>query len=440
MRRLAFFVLLAVFSGCTCSRSSLPSSALEAGVPPPSATAQPAFVAPEGAPRYSKPIAAARAGGGAVLVAGLVAAEKAIVVSRVESASGKATFRTSALKNVGWTADAELRAYPADGGAAVVWRGLRDGKMVRQMILVGKEGAVEGDPFDVGPATCATDDGVAWTERGSNGKTRVLLRAWHASGPREVASVGADREPVVVCAAHRVFALGQGDDDLVLSVGDAEASSPKTLLGAGELGLDDDRELEELTVGDELALFRVASNGVVAIRETKSGAPTSWHKLNTTIPADDDLVAVDGDADAIVAVTTRDMPGACTGDAGGTGTGTGVRGLRVARSGTETSVELAPAECGKDVGPFWIGEAGSALVVAWAERVPKTGATSAPIAGLAYRVFAGPTPGAMLHVARPADALVDAGCDETKCYAVALARAPGTTEMEPELATVLAYP
>jgi hypothetical protein len=35
---------------------------------------------------------------------------------------------------------------------------------------------------------------------------------------------------------------------------------------------------------------------------------------------------------------------------------------------------------------------------------------------------------------------VDAGCDDAKCYAVALARAPGTTEMVPEMATVLAYP
>src|SRR5262249_40160784 len=189
---------------------------------------------PDGSPRFSKPIAATRAGGGAVVVAGLVVPEKAIVVTRIDAATGKASFTTAALKKVGWTPDSELKAYPADGGAAIVWRGSREGKMVREMVIVGKDGAVKGDPIDVGPATCATDDGVAWTERGANGTTRVLLRAWSAAAPRQVATVAADREPVVVCAAHRVFALGQGDDDLAFTVGDAEAGAARMLLAPSD--------------------------------------------------------------------------------------------------------------------------------------------------------------------------------------------------------------
>jgi hypothetical protein len=154
-----------------------------------------------------------------------------------------------------------------------------------------------------------------------------------------------------------------------------------------------------------------------------------------TIPADDDLVAVDGDANALLAITTRDTPEACD-----TGTGTTVRGLRVARGGAESTAVVAPAECGKDLGPFWIGTPSGMFVVAWLERVPKASPTSAPIAGLAYRTYVGATLGPIARIAQPADSLVDAGCDEKKCYAVALARAPGKTEMEPEAVSVLSYP
>jgi hypothetical protein len=115
--------------------------------------------------------------------------------------------------------------------------------------------------------------------------------------------------------------------------------------------------------------------------------------------------------------------------------------VRVDRAGGgEVTTELAPAECGKDVGPFWVSAVAGHLVAAWAEHVPKRDATSAPIAGLAYRVFDGPTPGPMTRVPLPADALVDAGCDKEKCYAVALVRAPGTTNMRPEAVRAIAYP
>jgi hypothetical protein len=422
------FVVFVGMPGCTCgSKSAAPSAGVDAEAPAAASAAPSALPAGAGV-RFSRPIAAARAGGGAVLVAGLVVPEKAIVVTRIEP-SGASTFTTRALRNVGWTADAELRAYPADGGVAVVWRGLRDGKMVRQLAVVAKDGALVGEPVNVGPSTCATDDGVSWAEPGAGGKSRVVVRAW-AGASRDVAAVGADREPVIVCAAHRVFALGQGDDDVVFSHSDGGPA--RTLVGHDDFGLDEERELEEVTIGDELALFRVGSTGAIAVRETKDGAPLPWRKLTATIPGDDDLVAVDADANAFVAVTTRDAPEACSGEAGArAGTGTSVHALRIGRAGGESTALLAAGECGKDLGPFWIGAAGAALVVAWAEHVPKTAPSAPPIAGLAYRTFAGPTPGALGRVPLAADALVDAGCDEKKCYAVALAQ---------EAAKVLAFP
>ena len=69
------------------------------------------------------------------------------------------------------------------------------------------------------------------------------------------------------------------------------------------------------------------------------------------------------------------------------------------------------------------------------------GQSKAPVAGLAHRVVV-PT-GTLAELVRaeqPSDALVDAGCDGTRCYAVALARQPGMDAMIPGLARVIRYP
>jgi hypothetical protein len=372
-------------------------------------------------------------------VAGLVVPEKSIAVTRID-ASGATAYTVAALRGVAWSQDADLRVYPSDaGGAVVVWRGLRDGKLVRQMVTVAKDGALAGVPVDVGAATCATEDGVAWTERASAGKTRVVLRAWSGGAPRDVATVPADREPVLVCGAHRVFALGQGEDDVTLAAG-PDGGASRRLVGAKDFGADEEREHDEYTVGDDLGVLRVASGGALALRETKGDLLGVWRKLVATVPADDDVVAVDGDARGAIVVSTRESADAC-GEGGATSAGTSIQALRIDRSTfAESAVEIAPTECGKDLGPFWTGSVGKSLVVAWVERVSRRDATSAPIAGLSYRTLDGTTLMPVVRVPRPADALVDAGCDKDRCYAVALARAPGTTEMVPEAAQVIAYP
>jgi hypothetical protein len=64
----------------------------------------------------------------------------------------------------------------------------------------------------------------------------------------------------------------------------------------------------------------------------------------------------------------------------------------------------------------------------------------APIAGLAHRAVppSGPA-GELARIEQPADALVDAGCDSARCYAVALARRAGMDAMVPGLARVVRY-
>jgi hypothetical protein len=153
------------------------------------------------------------------------------------------------------------------------------------------------------------------------------------------------------------------------------------------------------------------------------------------VPVDDDIVAVDGDAQSIYVVYTHEESASCKDERGGSS----IHALRVARKGESDGTHVvAPAECGKDAGPFWTGATSSGFVIAWAERVSKSNKTSAPIGGLAYRVMDGKAE--LVHVAQPADALVDAGCAAGVCYAVALVREAGGDGMKPEKARVIAYP
>ncbi len=59
---------------------------------------------------------------------------------------------------------------------------------------------------------------------------------------------------------------------------------------------------------------------------------------------------------------------------------------------------------------------------------------------MGYVLIAGDAPGELHRIARPADDIVDAGCDDARCYAVALVRGAAEDGTSPEAVTVLAYP
>ena len=438
-------VSLAVVPACTCAKSS----------PTPAESGDGAVTVVRAMPgdamepaRFSAPIAATRIAGGVVLVAGLVVPRATIAITRIE-AGGQTSFTVDALRDVKWSQDAELRLFPAGEGAVLVWRGLRDGKSVRQMVMIGPRGEVKGAPAEIGAAACVTEDGIAWTERAPAGATRARTRTWANPAPHDVAVVSSERDPLLVCAAHRVFVLGEGENDITLAGASSEGGAPLTMMRAQDFGEDDSRDHGEYTVGDDLGFVRVASSGALAMRELHGDALGPWRKLTSMIARDDDVVGADGDLRSAIVVYTREESESCAGDPpsgvsatqySGVGASS-VHAVRIDRAtNAESVLDIAPAECNRDVGPFWTGGAGNKLVVAWAERVPKRDDTSAPIAGLAYRLLDGATLLPITRIARPADAIVDAGCDKEHCYVVALVRAPGTDEMLPEVAQVIRYP
>ena len=415
---------LVALGGCRCSKGDADGTQADAGVE----------TQPSGSPSasdargWSAPIAAAHAGGGEVLVAGLDVPSRAIRMRRV-GANDAVVSERAVLEDIKWSNDADLKVVASPNGAAVTWRGLRGGKLGRALVVVGPDLAPKGPPVEVSGPSCATREGIWFTD----GK-RAHARPW--SGAALDVDLPREKEPSIVCGATKAFALLEEDDGTsYMPLAKGAASVP--LLREKEFGEDEQRERAEFTSGDDLGVVRVAVSGALAVREVKDGVASALKRLRTSIPRDDDVVAVDASPKELVIVFTEDASDAC----GDKGSSTRVKALRIDRAGgDEATLDLSAGMCGREVGPFFTGPVGDAVSVAWVERVPALGQARAPIVALAHVLvpLAGTSASAQrLDVA--ADALVDAGCDAERCYAAALERTPGTDGMVPGPVRVLRY-
>ncbi len=391
--------------GCVCSKST-PS---DDGGSITSASS------PTENPSFTRPIAAANVGGGAVIVAGLDVGAKALRVKKLgehDELLGEKTL----LDGLAASAEAELKLVGAGGGAAITWRGQRNGKLERLLVVTRPDLSPMGEPTVVAASTCATKDALYWTD----GKT-VSSRAWAGTTPK-VSDLPKDKEAGLVCAAHRAFAvLEEEESTSLLPLSPAEAGAPPTmtLLRDRDFGDDDQRERAEYTVGDDFGVVRLGNAGSFAIRELRAGTLQPMRRLRTTIPHDDDVVAVDASTNALVIVYTHEESDAC-----GTSTtvATKVRAVRVDRtSWEESTIDLAPGACGKEIGPFFTSARPDGVMIAWVERTSAVGKPRSPISGLAHVLVPAKGTGSPLaRIDEPADEMVDAGCDEKSCYAVAL--------------------
>ena len=445
MRRLVAslpFLLLTLCSACRCVRKSKPETGSSVDASP--AAGRAAIEKPSGRvlaqtdPTFSLPIAAARVDTTSV-VAGLVATAR--VVRVVGLRDGHAAWFTDAIPEARFAPDAELTVLPAAHGCAVLWRGGSGARATSTLVLLGPSGELLGPPIEVGAGACSTKTGLAWLEPHPHGNLHVLARTWAEDSPRNIVLVSPDRAPTLVCGDAAVSVLGEGDDDLTIEtfvVGEPTARHVVAIRD-GDF-TDEERQHEALPVGDDLEIVRIGAQGAIATRHIPlAAAPSPWHKLAYVLPPDDDVVAVDADNAATWMVFTHEVEDACP--AGGVGQR--VQSLRIDRkTGAESVLDLASPNCASSLGPYWVGAAPSAAggpLIAWVDRSTKPSADKAPIDGLEYRVAR--TDGVLRgHVDTPADALIDGGCDETGCFAVALTREANSDDLRPMRIAVLGIP
>jgi hypothetical protein len=429
--------LRGLFVACAVTDCHAPPRLLassDAGASPLPSAAKPAVAAVTPA-RLSRPIAAAAAPPGVTFVAGLDAARGVVVVTLI-GVDGATRWTTDLLPGVAWSANATLTVMRSLDGAIVVWRGPHPREETTLGVAIGADGKAQGEPFVVGAAPCATDTELAWLDHGPKGSWRVQTR-----GSATVFSLPEDREPVLYCGAHRVFALGDGDDDVTLQTwppgahAHAHAKLDRLIEDIDFRG-DEERSHELYAVGDVLGVVRLGAGGSVASREVSGDHRSAWRRLGRKLTDGDDVVVVDADATLATLAFTRDA--AAPGEVSG---GSSVEAFAWERAGTrEVAYQVAPPEAGRVRGPFWSGAVTGGVVIGWPERPEKTSAADAPILGMSYRVVSLDALGEPHRVERPSDELVDAGCDDVRCYAVALARAPGEDGGQPELVEVLRYP
>jgi hypothetical protein len=388
--------------------------------------------------RFSRPVAAGHASSGVTFVAGLVAARGVVAITAL-APDGATLWTRDAITGVTWSSNATVAVIPSPRGAFVVWRGPRANLDVTTAASFDGEGNALEEPFTVGAAACATDSELAWAERGTKGTWLVKARAFGATTQTTAIAVPEERDPVVLCGAHRLFAFGDGDDDVTLTSWERGVRAPSLrVMEDVEFGSDEERGHEVYAVGDVVGIVRVGAGGSVTAREVTGDKRSAWRHLGRKLTEGDDVTLVDADARMAILAFTRD-----TSAPGDVVSQSSVLVLAWERAGTgDWTNELAPSDALRTRGPFWSGAVAGGVVVGWAERSARADA-GAPVVGMAYRLVSSEPTGSLgelRRVDRPADDLVDAGCDDAHCYAVALARRAGEDGGQPEVAEVLRYP
>jgi hypothetical protein len=432
--RLGVAAVLSVLT-LTCRKPPPPEHPADAAPAP--VTIAPALALPDGGTEYirlGRPIGAAHAMSDVTVVAGFVTARRAITATAIGT-GGKAVWTRDIITDVGWTPGATVTVMPAKGGVAVVFHGMQGDAEVTVAELVTDGGQLEGDPFPIGAASCVTDSELAWMQQAHDGSWSIERRSFGAAPPSTPLTLAEGRDPTLVCGTRRLFALGDGEVDVMLNlVVDDKLRPAQAVLRDSEFRGDDERGHELYAVGDILGIVRLGESGKVVTREVEGGRLPPWRTLRTRLTLADDVELVDGNQASAIVAFTREAGG----DAGGAGALDAVLWER--KGPREAEVEVAPNDPSHVRGPFFSGAVPGGVVLAWPERPAHAEEGAAAIDGLAYRVVSLEGAGEPKRIVRALDDVVDAGCDEARCYAVALLHHPGDDGGEPEAIEVLAYP
>ncbi|HEX7665549.1 MAG TPA: hypothetical protein VF407_13580 [Polyangiaceae bacterium] len=425
MRTSVFVALALAFAGCTCNKSKTDGTSIDAATangPFPTST-------PTGPAIFSSPIAAAHVGKGAVYFVGLVAARGVYELTRVEP-NGTAAWSIDAMSDVKWSSDAEVKVFASPGGGAfVLGRGMRSGKLVRELVNVDGTGKIVGAAEPMKSDGCSTLDGFAYL-RENGDKSIAATHDFTGAPPRDLFKLKVDGDHELLCGDHAVFALTH-DDALTL---ERAGAAPTVLLGEH----DDSDDVEEFTVGDDVGVINV-KQGTVSLREIGAQKNAPWKKI-AVLPEGAEVGLVDADANDIFVIFTQEAHDAtCPNGSQAARLST----LHVPRSGGDAHTHsLGMLACDSDDGPFFTGfshkNGTSRFYVGWPERRPPESGQP-PIANLAYVTFQNDQPSDVRRIAVEADALTDAGCDDDGCYAAALERVPGTDGMVPGPIRILKF-
>ena len=433
----AALAVLAVGQGaaCTCSKGQ-DASAVDAAAASAPAEIKDAAPAALELPRLSLPMGASLLPSGAVVVAGLSVAEKAVRVALV-GVDGRVAATTAIFGNAEWAHDSEVSVHSVGNDVVVSFRGKVEGGLRRSIVRLD-ERLVAKEPVTFGAVTCATKDGVFWLDK-------KHVKAETPSGRKDFPVPTMDGDLGLFCDESHALVTADAEGALSTSEIMEGGFGPVVPLVGDKDFSDEEREHAFFVGASGLGVLRIGSEGAIAVKLASHGP----RKIPTKLEEDDDLVVADADDAALYVASTQDHDGCETGeDASALPTlrtsrfSTSVHLLRIDLA-TDKAIreDLGRAACGHQAGPFFFGKAREKRILAWSERAPGANKTKPPIAAFSYRVLGPNTAGTVSkRVPLRADGLVDAGCNATSCAVVWLERPEGQDDKQPELPRILRFP
>ena len=426
MRKVLALSALVTFAGCTCNRTS-PGGG-EGGAP--TASASNAATQASGPAIFSAPIGASHGAGGAVYFAGFVAARNVFELTKIDP-DGSTAWSVDTVSNVHWSSDSDVHVFASpENGAFVLARGTRGGKLVREIVSVDAAGKLRGPAEPMKSDACATASGVASLKENGEHAT-VVMRDFAGGAPHDLFPLRAAGDHELLCGDHAVFGVTH-DDALTLE----RSGAPPIVLANDH---DDAEDVEEVAAADDFAAVSV-QDSTLSLRSVVGDKAGAWKKIGK-LPASADVAVLDADAsDLYVIYTEETHEGSCIGG----GSPSRLSAMHVPRAGGDAHAHaLGMLTCDSDDGPFFTGflhkNGAARFVVAWPERRPPHSG-EAPLSALAYVTLEADKVSEVERITIDADAVTEAGCDDSACYAAALMRVEGTDGMVPGPAKILRYP
>jgi hypothetical protein len=369
-------------------------------------------------PHFGRPVAAVRWTG----AVGAVARDRAtgeLAFAKIDDGAGTVT----AVALPAGLDDPEL--VGSANGLGVIARAAGDAGDGRMLLRLGAAREPRAVPaVSIGAAACATEDGVYAMTRDKAGWKGSFFPLGEPSPEPSSVTLSGRSEATIVCGRHRAFAVLSGSGELraIAWTPTKHDASPTVLPKPATAG---DEDTAMATMDDDLVIVKL-ERSVVHTLVWKGEGTSAWRKSDAIAKEGLALEAVDADQGKIGLLFVRTVAKAKGCPAGETSDAVAEVALVDPASGklVHAPESIETWKCGAEPGPFFLGWAGGKLVVAW-PRGADAACTRAGVkrGGVGYAEVDPVTGKARVgRVARPAETIAPAGCDEAKCYAVALTR------------------
>jgi hypothetical protein len=308
----------------------------------------------------------------------------------------------------------------ADGGSG--------GRVLLRVGLAGGAGVTRLDLSPVGTAACATMDGVYSVARESTGWRGTFVALTQAGGESKGPLVSGRSEATIVCGQHRAFVVTNSGGELH-AIGwspngyDAHPALLPPLARSTPEG-----ETLMAAMDDKLVIAKFRKSTLHTLVWSGEPSGSAWRSEAGALHDGLVLEAMEPAQGQLGLLFVRTIPKVkgCKGNE----TTDSVAEVALVDATTGKFVHAPESvetwKCGAEAGPFFSGWANGKFVIAW-PRGPDVACARAGVrrGGIGYAVVEPGTGRASTgRISRPAETIVEAGCDGSKCFAVALTRGP----------------